>query len=63
MTLSSVKSDEDFERYLAEKELESHIEVSDEMGLGECVDENGMETTPAMWYWRGVSPEMNEGIE
>ena len=63
MKLSDVKTDADFDRYLDEKSYETYEVLHDELGVGECVDENDDVVEPSMWYWRGVSREMNEGIE
>ena len=60
--IPSPSNNKAWEEYMSKKELETFENLHDEMGLGDCVDENGMNTSPDQWYWPGCSPEMNEGI-
>lgn len=63
MKLSNVKTEKDFQKYLDQKIEETYIDMHNELGLSECIDEYGETVDPQNWYWRGVSPQMNEDVE
>lgn len=60
--IPSPNNNKEWEDYIYKKSIATYDDICDDMGVGDCVDENGCSIGSEDWYWNGASEEMNEDI-